>query len=68
MTGLTFQLFFTVGIGALVFVLAISYLVEVFAEFGLVLGPYLVLGVFELASVTFPAVVLQEIPTYAFPL
>lgn len=66
--GLTFQLFFTMGVGALVFVLAISYFVEVFAEFGLVLGPYLLLGVLELASVALPALILQEIPAYSFPL
>lgn len=56
------------SIRTLVFVLAISYLVEVFAEFGLVFGSYLVLGVLELANITFSAFVLQEISAYAFPL
>lgn len=66
--GLTFQLFFTMGVGTLVFVLAISYFVEVFAEFGLVLCSYLLLGMLELASVALPALILQEIPAYSFPL
>lgn len=68
MAGLALQLFLAVSVGALVFVLAISYLVEVFAELCLVLGPYLVLCVLELAGIALSALVLEEIPTHPFPL
>lgn len=65
---LTFQFFFTMRVGALIFVFAISYLIEVFAEFCLVFGLDLVLGVLELAGVALPALILEEIPTDAFSL
>jgi hypothetical protein len=52
----------------LVFVLAVSVLIVIFAEFGLVLCFYLVLGVSELACVSFLALVLEEVSTDAFSL
>lgn len=63
-----FQLFFTMCVGALILVLAISYLIEVFAQFCLVFGFDLVLGMLELAGVALSAFIFEEISTDAFPL
>ena len=64
----TLEFLITVGVGALFLVLAVVLLCEVLAELGLVLGLDLVLGVFELAVLPLPALVLQEVPANPIPL
>jgi hypothetical protein len=53
-----FELLLPMGVGTLIPILAIPLFSEVFAEFSLVLGLYLIFRMAELAVVSLPALVL----------
>jgi hypothetical protein len=64
----TFQLFFAVSVGALLFVFAVSFFCVIFAELRLVFGLDLVFGVPELAGVALAALVFEEVSADAIAL